>query len=71
MRVRICNTTSLDPATRCDKMVHFPAISITDHHRTAQVSPEKSQQCGQSATHDGMCQPSPAMLIAAMEIRNI
>ena len=34
------------------------------------MSPPKSQQCGQSATHDGMFPYSPAMLFAAMVIRN-
>ena len=45
--------------------------SIADHHRSSHVSPLKSQQCGQSATHNGMFSYSPAMLIAAMVIRNI
>ena len=35
------------------------------------LSPQKSQQCGQSASHDGMFLYSPAMSIAAMVIRNI
>ena len=35
------------------------------------MSPQKSQQCGQSATHDGMFSSSPAMVIAAMVIRNM
>ena len=42
-----------------------------DHRRPWQVSPKKSQQCGQSATHDGMFLYCPAMPIAAMVIRNI
>ena len=45
--------------------------SIADHRRSSQVTPKKSQQCDQSATHDGMFLYSPAMLITAMVIRNI
>ena len=45
--------------------------SIAEHRRTSQVSPEKLQQCGQSTTNDGVCQHSPAILIAVMVIRNI
>ena len=45
--------------------------SIADHRRSSQVSALKSQQCGQSATHDGMFSYSPGMFIAAMVIRNI
>ena len=41
------------------------------HRRPSQVSPPKLQQCGQSQTHDGMFSLSPAMVIAAMAIRNI
>ena len=32
---------------------------------------KKWQQCGQSATYDGIFELSPAMFIAAMAIRNI
>ena len=35
------------------------------------MSPQKLQQCGQSATHDAMFSYSPAMIIAAMVMRNI
>ena len=50
----------------------FPAIlSFKKLRRTSQVSPPKSQQCGQSATHDWMFSLSPAMVLAAMAIRNI
>ena len=45
--------------------------SIADHRRSSQVSPQKSQQCGMSASHDGIFLYSPAMPIAAMVIRNI
>ena len=45
--------------------------TIADHRSLSQVSPPKSQQCGQSATHDGMFSYSPAMLIAAIVFRNI
>ena len=34
------------------------------------MSPPKPQQCCQSTTHDGMFSYSPAMLFAAMVIRN-
>ena len=65
-------STSIDPATRCDEMGNFPAIlSFYKHRRPSQVSPKKSQQCGKPATHDGKCSCSPAMIIAAMVIRNI
>ena len=57
------------PATRCDEMGHFPAIlSFKKYRRPSQISPEKSQQCGQSACNDVMCQHPPAMLMAAMVI---
>ena len=65
--------TCIGPATRCDEMGQFAVIlgfCIADHRRTSQVSPPKSQQCGQSATHDGMFSLSPAMVISAMVIRN-
>ena len=39
--------------------------------QTSQVSPPKSQQCGQSATHDGSFSHSPTIYITAMAIRNI
>ena len=45
--------------------------SIADHRRLSQASPEKSQQCGQCATHDDIFELSPAMYIAAMVIRII
>ena len=83
-RVVLASRTLLDPplkslpqgpVTRCDDMGQFAAIlgfrSIAERRRTSQVSPPKSQQCGQSATHDGMFSLSPAMVIAAMVIRNI
>ena len=69
---------SIGPATRCNKMGHFPDFelpgaseTIADHRRPSPVSPKESQQCGQSATHDGMSSYSPAIVIAAMAIRNI
>ena len=43
---------------------------MADHCRLSQVSPKNSQQCDQSATHDAMFSLSPAMVIAAMVIRN-
>ena len=45
-------------------------LGFWKHRRPSQVSPQKSQQCGQSATQDGMFLYSPAMPIAAMVIRN-
>ena len=53
------------------RFVGFLNTSIADHRRSSQVSPERSQQCGQSVTHDGMFEHSPAMFIAAMLIKNI
>ena len=69
---------TIGPATRCDETGQFDAIfklleasqTIADHRSLPQVSPPKSQQCGQSTTHDGMFPLSPAMLFAAMVIRN-
>ena len=47
------------------------ASQTNANHRTpSHVSPLKSQQYGQSATHDGIFSYSPAMFIAAMVIRN-
>ena len=45
--------------------------SIPHHPRPLQVSPPKSQQCGQSATRDEMFSYSPEMLIAMTVITNI
>ena len=45
--------------------------SITDHHRSLQVSPSKLQQCGQSAAHDGISPYSPAIYITVMANGNI
>ena len=44
---------------------------MAGHRWPSQVSPKISQQCGQSGTHNGMFSSSPAMVIAAMVIRNI
>ena len=54
----------------------YGTISFIDNVRkflwnSAQVPPQKSQQCGQSATHDGMFLYSPAMFIAAMVMKHI
>ena len=43
---------------------------MSDRCRTLQASLPKSQQCGQSATHDGRFPFSSAMVIAAMVIKN-
>ena len=46
------------PATRCNKIGHFPAIldfwKQRDHCRSLQGSPKRLQQCDQSSSHDGM-----------------
>ena len=64
-------THTVGSATRCDEIGCFTAISsFQKHRRPSQVSPQKSQQCGQSATDDGMFSYSPVMFIAAMVIRN-
>ena len=69
-RIRLC--MCIGPATRCDTNGPFPASkSIADHRRLSQLSSSKSQQCGQSATHDGLFPYSLAMFSAAMVIRNI
>ena len=64
-----------DPATRCDEMGRFPAILSFQKHRRPSQSiegvPIKLQQCGKSATHDGLFPYSPAIFIAGMVIRNI
>ena len=53
---------AIGPATRCDKTGHLPAIlGFWKHRRPSQVSPRKSQQCGQSATQDGMFLYSPLL----------
>ena len=46
-------------------------LSFQMHCSPSQVYPKKSQQCGQSATYDGLFPYSPAMFIARMVIRNI
>ena len=62
----------IGPATRCDEMGHFPVIlGFQKHRRPSQVSPKKSQQCGQSATHDGRFPFSPEFSIAGIAYRNI
>ena len=72
MQLQLLQRVTLSPATRCDEMGYFPVIlsvrSIADHCKYLQ---KKLQQCGQSATHNGMFEHSPAMFIAAMVIRNI
>ena len=70
---------SIGPATRCDEKGHFAAIlrhleasqTLAVHRRPSQVSPPNSRECGQAAAHDGTFSYSPAMVIAAMPIRNI
>ena len=63
---------AIGPATRCDKTRDFPAIlRCFNHRRPSQVSPRKSQQCGQPAAHDGMFSLSPAIFIAVKATRNI
>ena len=70
----ICNM-AIGPATRWNEMGPFPAmLSFQKHCRPWQniISfYRKMQKCGQSATHDGMCQHSPAMFISAMVTRSI
>ena len=44
---------------------------MADHRRPSHVYLKKSQQCGQSATHNGKFSYSPAMIIAAMVLGNI
>ena len=59
---------TIGPATQCDGIEDFAAIlRILE---ASQVSPPELQQCGQSATHDGLFSYSPAMFIAAMAIIN-
>ena len=45
--------------------------SIADCRRSSRVSPQKSQQCGQSATHNGISAYTLVIFIVVMTIRNI
>ena len=58
------------PATRCDDIYHFAAILRLLEASQTITGISKSQQCSQSAIHDGMFSYSPSMFIAAMVITN-
>ena len=68
---RPCHTLRWNGSFSGDFELLGASQTIANHRWSSQVSPKRSQQSGQPATHDSLLLYSPAIVIAAMAIRNI